>query len=175
MTIDDIIKGLIDREGRVYTESEHDPPTKFGITLGDWAEYTGRPAFKADIQNLREVEDAYPFFWRRYIIAPGFDQIADEWLQVFMVDTAVLEGIKTAVKMLQRMLNVPADGVFGPETQGALAQFQHRAALKKWLLTQRMHHLIGCALNDPKLPREYLTATDLEFLHGWWNRVASFI
>lgn len=174
MTTNDLIKELLDREGRIYTEDDNDPPTKYGITIGDWAEYVGHSVTRDDIKALREFEDAYPFYIRRYISKPGFDQIADEWVKIFMIDTAVLQGIKTAIKLLQKIVGTPADGVLGPATLVAIARFD-RTLLKKQLITSRMHALIGCALNDPKLPRQYLTSTDLEWLHGWWNRVASFI
>lgn len=174
MTTNDCIKEIIDREGRVYTEDDNDPPTKFGITIGAWAEYVGHSVTKEDIKALREFEDAYPFYYREHVTKPRFDQIEDEWLRIFLIDTGVLQGTRTAVKLLQKIVGTTPDGVLGPVTLVALERYD-RTLLKKQLIVSRMHALIGCALNDPKLPRQYLTSTDLEWLHGWWNRVASFM
>jgi lysozyme family protein len=176
MSIEAIIDGIILREGREYTNRPSDKggPTKYGITLGDWQLYTGKPATPADIEALTE-EQARPFFRWRYILQPGFDTITDEWLQIFIIDTGVLEGRETAVKMLQKILGVKADGVFGPITRAALANYHDLDVLKRTMLVTRMHHLIGCVLSDKRIPREYLTTTNLEHLHGWWNRVASFL
>jgi lysozyme family protein len=174
MTLDAIIDGILQREGSTFTNdpADHGGPTKYGITLGDWANYLGGPATATDIEALTETT-ARAFYLRRYIWKPGFNLIADPWVQTFMVDTAVLEGVGTAVKMLQQILGVKGDGVFGPVTQTALQNYGDTAKLKKWLITQRMHHLISCAMAD--FTPDQINGCDLKWMHGWWNRVASFM
>lgn len=174
--IERIIDGIIERESANYTNDPADRggPTKYGVTLGDWAEYTKRPATPAMIEALTEAE-ARPYYRHRYIASVGFDAIDDPWLRVFMIDMGVLEGRETAVKILQKVLGVAADGVFGPITRAALRHYQDLALLKRTLLVTRQHHLIGVALADKRIPRELLATTNLRFLHGWWNRVAYFL
>jgi len=180
MTTDDAISTIIDdilwREGDEYTNHAADKggPTKYGVTLGDWAEYTKHPVTPAMIEALTEA-DVRPYYHYRYIDSMGFDSIADPWLRVFVIDTGVLEGRPTAVKMLQKVLGVSADGVFGPITRSALAAYPDVELLKRTLIITRQHHLIGVALADRRIPRELLGTTNLAFLHGWWNRVASFL
>lgn len=176
LTIDRIIDEIIEREGRTYTNdlADRGGPTKFGVTLGDWAEYTRKPATPAIIEALTEA-DVRPYYHHRYIVSVGFDTIGDDWLRTFMVDTGVLEGRETAVKILQKILGVTADGVFGPITRAALLAYPDLPLLKKTLIVTRQHHLIGVALADKRIPRALLDTTNLRFLHGWWNRVASFM
>jgi lysozyme family protein len=174
MTIERIIDGLLEREGRTYTNdpADHGGPTKFGVTLGDWQLYTGKPATPAEIEALTELQ-ARDYYYFRYIAQPGFDMIEDEWLRVFIIDTAVLEGLPTAIKMVQKIVGTKPDGIFGPLTRAALKQYHDLDVLKRTLLVTRVHHLIDCALSD--VPSDVIQTTNLKFLHGWWNRVTSFI
>jgi lysozyme family protein len=174
MSIEQLIDGILLREGSEYTDRKSDKggPTKYGITLGDWAVYTGKHATPADVQAITEPQ-AREFFKNRYIYEKGFDKISDPWLQDFIVDTGVLEGRETAIKMLQKILGVKADGIFGPITQAALESYEDVSFLKKTLIITRMHHLIACVLAD--FPKETIETTNLDNIHGWWNRVAAFI
>jgi len=176
MSLDTIIDSVLDREKSKYTDDPADRggPTKYGVTLGDWQLYTGKPAVAADIMALTEPQAREYYRWR-YIIKPGFDTIDDPWLQEFIIDTGVLEGRETATKMLQKILGVQPDGIFGPITRNALINFSDFPLLRRTLLITRVHHLIGCALEDERVPRHLLNETNLRFLHGWWNRAASFL
>jgi lysozyme family protein len=177
MTTDEIIDGILEREGSTFVNDPADKggPTKFGITLGSWVAHIGHPATAKDIEALTE-DDARAFYTQRYIVTPGFTALRNEWLRVFLIDTAVLEGTRTAIKMLQRVIDVKADGVLGPITLTAL-EFHvlefGMPTLKRQLVTTRVNHLIGVALAD--IPREQVEATNLKWLHGWANRVLSFL
>lgn len=174
MDINQLISGILLREGSEYTDRKSDKggPTKYGITLGDWAVYTEKHVTPVDIQSITESQ-ARKFFKNRYIYEKGFDKILDPWLQEFIIDTGVLEGRETAIKMLQKSLGVKADGVFGPITQAALQSYEDTSFLKKTLIITRMHHLIGCVLADFSI--ETIKTTNLDNIHGWWNRVAAYI
>jgi lysozyme family protein len=173
MTIDDIIDGILAREGDEYTNdpADHGGATKYGVTLAAWREAGHPDATAADIAALTEHE-ARAFYLHTHYWAPGFNQITDPWTQVFLVDTGVLEGIETAVMMVQHIVGVTADGRLGPITVAAIAA-RDPLALKKALLTERMHHLIDCALAD--FTHDQVNGSDLKWLHGWTNRVLSFL
>ena len=175
MTDADIITGILAREGSAYTNDPADAggPTKFGITLRDLREWRNDPALSAsDVEALTEAV-ARAIYAKRYISDPGFGYITDDWVRAFVVDMGVLQGKRAAVLLTQRALRtVTVDGVLGPETLAALAH-ANLAAIKKNLITLRMQHLIACALSD--VPHEIINSTDLKWMKGWWNRVASFL
>jgi len=173
MTIDAIVSGILEREGAAYTNdpADHGGPTKYGVTLKAWREAGNSDATAADIEALTE-QQACTFYLHVHYWAPGFNKVADPWVQVFLVDTGVLEGVGTAIKMVQQIVGVPADGVLGPVTLAAMAA-RDPLALKKALLTERMHHLIDCALVD--FTHDQVNGCDLKWLHGWANRVLSFL
>ena len=174
MTADDIITDIIRREGTTYTNdpTDHGGPTKYGITLRDLRTWRQSVAVHPeDVEQLTEAE-ARDIYRARYIEQPGFDKIADEWLCAFLVDTAVLQGPRNAVKFLQRALGVERDGLLGPVTLAALETAQVQP-LRKAVLRERIQHLIACAVVD--VPPEIVSSTNLKFLRGWLNRVTSFL
>lgn len=176
MTDADIITGLLAREGgSAYTDDPADAggPTKFGITLRALRDWQRNPALTAaDVEALTETT-ARAIYAKRYIDDPGFSYIADNWVRAFIVDMGVLQGPRAAILLTQRALRtVAVDGVLGPETLAAIARAPHDA-IKKNLIAVRMQHLIACALAD--VPREVINGTDLKWIKGWWNRVASFL
>ena len=175
MTEDEIIDGVLLREGSTYSNdpADHGGPTKFGITLRVLREWRHDPVLDASAVEALDEAEARAIYRARYIEAPGFGYIANDWARAFMVDMAVLQGQKAAIKILQRALRtVTVDGVCGPETLAAIAR-ANPEALKKNLITLRVQHLIACALAD--VPDSVRDTTDLKWLKGWWNRVASFL
>ena len=169
MTIDDVITGILDREGRDYTNDPIDQggPTKFGITLADLRDWRYDQTLTADaVAHLTELE-ARAIYRKRYLADPGFDQIPDAWMQNFLADVGVLEGPATAIRMAQRAVHVPQDGVLGPVTLAAL-QAADRDHLRRDLIWLRLSHLVECALAD--VPADVQAGTQLKFLRGWINR-----
>jgi peptidoglycan hydrolase-like protein with peptidoglycan-binding domain len=91
--------------------------TNYGITPKALADYRGVPAnsiTEKDIRDLRE-EEARAIYQREYITRPKIDQLPPE-IQANVADMGVNAGPKRAVKILQKMLGVTADGIIGPET-----------------------------------------------------------
>lgn len=174
MTADDIITDVLRREGSAYTNdpTDHGGPTKYGITLRDLRAWRADLAVTAnDVEALTEAE-ARDIYRERYVRQPGFDTIPDEWLRAFLVDAGVLQGPRNAIKFLQRALGVESDGVLGPVTLGALAQAPQQP-LRKAVLRERIQHLVACAIVD--VPPDVVSTTNLKYLRGWLNRVASFL
>ncbi len=99
-----------------FVQHPRDPggATRFGITRETLARARGRPTSAADVRRLsrREAVAIYRrLFWnavRADELPPGLD------LAVF--DLAVNSGPARAVRMLQEILGVPADGIVGPVT-----------------------------------------------------------
>ncbi len=172
MTTEDIITGVLLREGSTYTDDpqDHGGPTKYGITLRDLRTWRGQPGLTgADVAALTEAE-ARAIYRRRYVAQPGFDSIADPWLQAWLVDTGVLQGPRVAVKLLQKAVGVETDGVLGPITRAAAASAD-LATLRRTLQAARLAHLVAVALSD--VPPDIIVHTQLKFLKGWIARAAA--
>lgn len=107
MNFDEAFERLIGHEGG-YVNHRDDPggETKFGIAKRS---YPGE-----DIPNMT-IERAKQIYARDFWGPAGCDAMPDSAkLQVF--DTAVNSGVKTAIRLAQKALDVPADGVLGPQT-----------------------------------------------------------
>ena len=111
MTVDQIIDGIIEREGRKYTNlaSDRGGPTKFGITLADLSSWRKRKCTADDVKALQEPE-ARAIYETRYISEPGFAQIIDLPLRVQLIDFGVNSGPERAVRWLQRAIGTPVTG-----------------------------------------------------------------
>ena len=105
-----------------FVQHPRDPggATKFGITRETLSRSRGRPASVDDVRGLTPTEAVEVYrrlYWdplRADDLPPGLD------LAVF--DLAVNSGPVRAVRMLQAVLGVAADGIVGPATLGAARQ-----------------------------------------------------
>lgn len=122
MTDDEIIDKIIEREGGfVNNPNDHGYATKFGITQETLTVFRGGPVSVEDVKQL-SVAEARQIYKQKFIVNAGFGKIADDRLRAFVIDSAVNHGIVMAVKLLQRALHVPDDGILGPQTIKAVAE-----------------------------------------------------
>lgn len=158
MTTDEIIDGLIDREGREFTDDPDDlgGPTKFGITRKTLSKWRGYQVTKADVQNMGEHE-ARAIYREMYVKRFGGIQ----WipLRVFLVDWHVNGG--GPIPRLQRLLNVTADGIIGPKTLAALENAD-AVDLHRELWRERMVYYGTITRDRPK---------NAKYILGWINRM----
>lgn len=112
---DESLRRLLIHEGG-YSNHPSDPggPTKFGITISDYREYVKPGATAADVRAMT-IEDAKAIYRAHYWDALRCDELP-AGLDYAVFDYGVNSGIGRAKKVLQRVLGVTADGVFGPET-----------------------------------------------------------
>lgn len=132
MTIDQIIDGILVREGG-YSDQKADRggPTNWGITeaVARANGYTG---------DMRAMPQAFAreVYKRRYWLEPGFGKVAliNGPIAEELADTGVNMGPATAIRFLQRALNVlnlehtvfpdlVVDGEIGPGTLNALSAY----------------------------------------------------
>lgn len=139
MSLERLIEGLYDREGRVYAEPPQiDQPTApGGITLGTLSEFLERPATLEELRALT-LEQTRPIV--RWVLDRdaerfGLDRIDDEELRSQMLDFAFNSGPALATRWLQRVLRVPRTGRMDPATVAAVN------AGDPWLL----HHALIAA------------------------------
>lgn len=134
--------------------------TKFGISR--------RSHPDVDIANLTE-DGAAAIYRAEYWDAIRGDELPPP-LALVVFDAAVLQGVGTATRQLQRVLNaagldnIVADGVTGPRTiQGAIAVFAaHPLESLCQLLAERMVGLVELVEHAPRMRK---------FLLGWTRRL----
>jgi lysozyme family protein len=113
MNFDVYFDRLISHEGG-YVWHPHDPggETKFGISK--------RAYPNIDIKNLTR-EQAKEIYKRDYWDRARLSEL-DKSIAFQVFDIAVNSGIGTAIRMLQRAVNVADDGVIGPVTVAAVGK-----------------------------------------------------
>lgn len=167
MTEDAIIDGVLSREkGFVHHKSDRGGPTNHGITaktLGAWRKL-GRLATVEEVRTL-SAEEARAIYRQIYIVAPGFDTIADAPLRAQVIDDGVLSGPLEATKTLQKALGLRVDGAFGVRTRAALAAADP-VAIHVRVLKDRL-------LRYATIVRDNRSQGD--FILGWVSRALDFL
>lgn len=143
-SINEIIQRIIEREGG-YVDHPSDPggETKYGISKRS---YPGE-----DIRNLT-VERATELYRRDYVEKHGIDKLDSARTAELVVDWVVHSGT-LGIRKLQQKLNVPIDGIMGPQTIQALNNMQDPRKILLW----RLDFLIGL--------------TGHPFIRGWVKRL----
>ncbi len=165
MSDDEIIDGILRREGSTFTDRSDDRggSTKYGITQRTWDEYRNRftdePTSVADITE----PDARLFYSSMYVRPLSW--IVEFGLRELVIDCAVNHGATRAVKWLQEAAGVKADGIIGPMTRAAVntgSPFMLHADV----LRTRLCFYADIVVSDP---------SQLSNLRGWINRACEFI
>lgn len=138
--------------GYVDNPNDKGGPTNFGITQSDMP--------GVDMKTLT-IERATTFYYQRYWNAL-YAQINDQAVCTKLFDMGVLFSVKTAVRLLQGVLEVPQDEVFGLGTLAALNGAP--ASLLPLYRVRLLIHARWIVSQD---------ATQAEFLDGWDNRINS--
>lgn len=115
-----------------YVNDPRDPggETKYGITK---RQYPG-----ADIKNLT-IEGAKTIYAADYWLPAKCDKLP--WpLSAMVFDTAVNQGGGTALKLLQRALGVPQDGVIGNNTMLAIGRADQKELCAMFLAERALRY-----------------------------------
>lgn len=185
MNADQIINGILDREGGIYTNDPNDPggPTKWGVTQRTLSEWRGEPVSVIDVGTLERGE-AFQILRHRYYVDPGFVKVASlsERIADELTDTGVNCGQAVATIMLQRCLNafnqggrkyddIMADGAVGQATLRALAAFMAwRGADGETVMVAALN----CLQGDRYIELAEKSVKFEDFVYGWIkNRVAA--
>ena len=86
-----------------------------------------------------------------------------ERLATHLFDAAVNHGTTTAIKMLQRAVNVPDDGLIGPKTIAAIQALPEKQVVY-FLIQHRRNFYLKIVERNP---------SQMKFLKGWMNRIQS--
>ncbi|MBB3018573.1 lysozyme family protein [Microvirga lupini] len=151
-----VIDIVLQHEGG-FVHHPRDPggATKFGITRETLSRVRGRPVSVEDVRELTRAEAEAIYRWLYWDVVhadelpPGLD------LAVF--DLAVNSGPARAVRMLQTILGVSADGIVGPQTLKAAWQADPTETIRR--LTRARLGFLGRLATWPVFGR------------GWRRRV----
>lgn len=172
--IDAIIEGIIERERArpgqpEFTDRASDAggPTKYGITLPTLSDYLGRPATVDELKRLT-LDDARTIYRAIFVVRPGFAGM-DEPLRTQLIDFGVHSHPRTAIKALQEIMRVSADGVIGPNTKKAIAEHSTKTlACRLWEF--RLQFMARLTESDVR-KKTGRTDTNAENIEGWINRM----
>jgi len=136
--------------------------TNFGVTHAVYNAYRkmhGRPLQSVRMISAAEVRDIYQ---KRYWTSAGCEELPPK-LALSHFDWAVNAGVIRAVKTLQAIVGVNADGIVGPLTKQAIiaATATNREV---WLCDRYNAIREGCY-------RRWGVGSQAVFLTGWMNRL----
>ena len=137
--------------------------TNRGITPAALAESRGVAASSITVEDMKNITDreARDIFVDQYFYKPKIDRLPTD-LQDTVFDMQINSG-NNAIKILQRLAGVEADGVLGEESIKAI---KDKGITRESYNEARVDYYNKVAKNDPKKKK---------FLQGWLNRVAKYM
>lgn len=164
---EDYLKVILKHEG-LYSNHPKDPgsSTMMGISLrflkmkGIDINNDGDINIK-DIKELT-VEKASELYYKHFWLPMNIDKIPNDLLKLHLFDMGVNAGTKTAIKILQDLLNVNIDGIIGNQTLEAIEDYDSNIVAD--FANKRKEYYIKIIKRNPELS---------VFKKGWFNRVDS--
>ena len=168
---DKCLKIVLIHEGG-YSDDPDDPggTTNYGISLrflksvglelgdvDDDGDIDADDIRKMDIASASKLYKK--FFWDKM----NLNLLSTDLLILHLFDMGVNAGNSTAIKILQRILNVTVDGVLWKETLGALLKADQNEVISKYIQA-RYAYYDAIVVKNPKLKK---------YIKGWYNRVSS--
>lgn len=138
--------------------------TMKGITIATYKQYYGNTKTCSDLQKLTDQE-WLNIFKKGYWDKCKGDYILNQSIANIIVDWAWNSGVKTAIKEIQRILNIKDDGIVGEITLSSLNK-QNQSELFNKIYKARVNFYINICEKD---------SSQKVFLNGWMNRINDFI
>jgi lysozyme family protein len=139
--------------GFVNNPADPGGATNMGITQADM------PGINIADLTVTQAETYYDqHYWKSL-----YSEIEDQFVANKLFDMGVLFGVGTAVQMLQGILKLTVDGVFGPQTLAAVNGADSFSLLVAYK-TVLVQHAINIGAEHPE---------EREFVVGWMRRVNS--
>ena len=129
------------------------------ITYDNWRKRKGLPV-RPVINMTPEEQDA--IYYENYWLPMNLTGIKNEGLILQLFDMGVNAGIRTAIKLIQGVVEAKKDGILGPQTTMLINQYDKSVSLIEIYKHERKKHYLCLTLKNPKLKK---------FLRGWINRV----
>lgn len=153
-----LVPFILSWETDKYTNRKNDNggPTKYGITLATWR----KVGYDKNGDGVLNEEDFHRVFKKNYWNACKADKIQDQSVANMLVDFAYNSEVNRAVKHLQLVLGITADGIIGNKTLYAINK-SNGERLFKAFKKDRKAYLKRIAVGDQK-----------GFLKGWLRRLS---
>ena len=169
--------------GFVHDPNDAGGATNMGVTLNTYKTYCRRKGYPVPtvlrLKNLTE-EQWQDIMRTMYWDVCQADNIQSQSVANLIVDWAVHSGPVTAIKHVQRILGVKADGIMGPVTLASLNAFSPLPLFGQ--IKQDRLRFLGslCTVTYTEVdvngtPVETQASKNRKFLNGWINRVNSFM
>lgn len=147
-----------------YSNRKYDGggPTNKGITIATFRQYYGKGKTINDLKRLTDAQWDYIFlhgFWNPF----HADEITSQSIANICVDWAWASGTVTAIRQVQKILRVTADGKVGKITLAAL-NGTNKKAIFEAIKARRIEFVENIVKRDP---------TQKVNLNGWKNRINS--
>ena len=161
-----LVPFILSWETDKYTNRKNDNggPTKYGITLATWRKVgydkNGDGVLNEEDVKLLTEEDFHRVFKENYWNACKADKIQDQSVANMLVDFAYNSGVNKAVKHLQLVLGITADGIIGNKTLHSINK-SNGERLFETLKKDRKAYLKRIAVGYQK-----------GFLKGWLRRLS---
>ena len=161
-----LVPFILSWETDKYTNRKNDNggPTKYGITLATWRrvgyDKNGDGVLNEEDVKLLTEEDFHRVFKNNFWDACKADLIIDQSVANMLVDFAYNSGVNKAVKHLQLVLGITADGIIGNKTLHSINK-SNGERLFEALKKDRKAYLKRIAVGDQK-----------GFLKGWLRRLS---
>jgi lysozyme family protein len=133
--IDTWLERVFGHEGGYSNRTPIDDPggeTKWGISKKSYP--------WLDIKSL--TKDEAVDIYKNDFLEPILKENLSDGVAYQLLDFGIHSGINRAVKELQKVLNVKADGLIGPDTQEALSKYSE-SDLIMLILSARMFYLVN--------------------------------
>lgn len=152
MTISDWINRTMQHEGG-YSFDQNDPggETNYGISKRSYP--------SLDIKSLTATQ-AFDIYLKDYWQKMNLNILNSQQVAWKLFDIGVNSGTETAIKMLQRVIGTPQDGVLGAVT-ASTANSMNEARLLALIAKEQALHYCAIVVKDQ---------SQLEFLTGWIAR-----
>ncbi|MCT4590155.1 MAG: hypothetical protein N4A71_20175 [Carboxylicivirga sp.] len=149
--------------GFVLHKVEHDSGgwTFAGIAERYNPNWPGWRLVKAGMENDPQVTQmVMDLYKEKYWDKARLDDVESDLVAYNIFDFGVNAGLRTSVKITQRIVDVTADGGLGPITLGAINTHDEQAFVQAFIIAKVARYNAIVARNR----------TQVKFLHGWLNR-----
>jgi lysozyme family protein len=156
--------------GSKFTNNPSDKggPTKYGVILSTWKQY-GYDKDKdgdVDVDDLKIITLADAKYIAKKIFWDYFkaDKISNQSIAEFVADWGYNSGRTTVARRVQRILQLPVDGIFGENTIKQINK-ANQSKLFEAIKADRKSFIEALVRLDP---------TQQVFYKGWMNRINQF-
>ena len=159
MAFKEVLQKVLELEGglKLHRNPTEQAETYAGIYRKAHPEWEGwRYIDKGEMPPFELVER---FYYENFY--KPFEEIENERIKNLLFETSVNLGIRQTVKLAQKILGLPVDGILGPRTLSVLNSVNPEEFIKDFTLT-RIAFYTALANKNPKRYALYL--------RGWINR-----